>query len=145
MRVLMLLSAATLVGSVSAATAAEPVFAIPNPQRPGAKAQVCNPKVEAVDGCVFHTKLAEVNRALLPVAAGEHWTAKTDEPGVIAIRNADEATTADGAKRQVFEIVPNTPKDADAVVTFERLSAEQDGALKLIERRRVSVMIHPAS
>lgn len=117
--------------------AAAPEYAIPNPQRPGAKAPDCKTLIETTDGCVFHTNKDDVNPAKLPASAGSVWVAHPSEQGIVTIREAAN----DSSGHQVIEIVPTTPKDADITVTLDRLIG-QPGAQKVVERRRVTVMIH---
>lgn len=119
----------------TAGTAA-PAFAIPNPQRPGAKAAYCQSAPETADGCTFHTSKDQVNQAKLPADANSRWVASASEAGVVEIRQA-----ADEGAYQVIEIVPRTASDADIIVTFDKQTGEP-GSLKIVERRRVSVMIH---
>jgi hypothetical protein len=128
-------------GSAPAATAATPEFAIPNPQRPGAKAPACNTLTETFDGCTFHTAKDDVNRAKLPTGEDANWVAHPSEAGIVTIREAAPEAGADGARYQIVEVVPTTPGDADITVTFDKLTGPH-GAQKVVERRRVSVMIH---
>lgn len=123
------------------ASAPEAAFAIPNPQRPGAKAPSCPKLPETADGCTFHTNKDDVNRARLPAAAGDAWVAQTNDADLVEIRAAADETSPDGTRYQVIEIVPTTPSDADIAVTFDKLTGSP-GALKIVERRRVSLMIH---
>lgn len=146
MRLILLAAIAALTGcagqgSAPVATAAMPTFAIPNPQRPGAKAPACDTLVQTLDGCTFHTGKDKVNRAKLPAAEGETWVAHASEPGIVEIRNAAPEAGADGAHLQVIEVIPTNPTDADIAVTFDKLTGEK-GAQKVVERRRVNVMIH---
>ena len=120
---------------------AEAAYAIPNPLRPGAKAAPCAKQGETPDGCTFHTKKDDVNRVRLPGSADATWTARASDGETIGIRKAADDTSADGALYQVFELVPGAAKDADIIVTFDKLTGAP-GALKVVERRRVSVMVH---
>lgn len=120
---------------------ANPAYAIPNPLRPGAKATPCAKQGETPDGCTFHTKKDDVNRVRLPGSPDATWTARASEGEMVAIRKATDDAAADGARYQVFELVPGATKDADIVVTFDKLTGAP-GALKVVERRRVSVMVH---
>ncbi len=134
---------ATLGASGAALAASDSVFAIPNPQRPGAKAADCTTLPETLDGCTFHTAKDDVNHARLPAGEGVNWEVTGSEPGAMDIRRLADETGADGAPVQVFALTPTTPKDADLVVTFDRLQAASDGgAPHLVERRRASVMVH---
>lgn len=121
--------------------ASDIAFAIPNPQRPGAKAPACPKLTETADGCTFHTNKDDVNRARLPAGDGASWIARTADSAVIEIRAAADETSTSGARYQVIELVPTTPGDADIAVTFDKLTGEP-GARKVVERRRVNVMIH---
>lgn len=44
---------------------------------------------------------------------------------------------------KVIKVEPSPAKNADVTVTFDKLTGGA-GALKVIERRRINVMIHPA-
>lgn len=128
-------------GSAPVATAVMPQFAIPNPQRPGAKAPACDTLVQTLDGCTFHTGKDKVNRAKLPAGEDANWVAHASEAGIVTIRDAAPEAGADGERYQIIEVVPTTPADADITVTFDKLTGAH-GEQKVIERRRVSVMIH---
>ena len=146
MRLVLLSAIAALAGCVGQASApaptiAMPEFAIPNPQRPGAKAPDCKTLIQTTDGCVFHTAKDDVNRAKLPASPGATWVAHPSEENVVVIREAANEPSPDGATYQVLEIVPSTSGDADITVTFDKLTGTP-GAQKVVERRRVSVMIH---
>lgn len=146
MRLLILSAFAVLAGCVAEGPApvtqpAMPEFAIPNPQRPGAKATDCKTLIETTDGCVFHTAKDDVNQAKLPANEGEIWIAHPSEAGIVTIRNAAPESAANGARHQIIEVVPSTSGDADITVTFDKLTG-MPGAQKVVERRRVSVMIH---
>lgn len=107
--------------------------------RPGAKAPHCPAQGETPDGCTFHTLKDNANRARLPLAAGASWTARASEPALVTVRPAGEEAGADGARYQLFDIIPTQPEDADITVTFDKLTASP---VKVIERRRVNVMKH---
>lgn len=146
MRLVLLVVVAALAGcagqgSTPAATAAMPEFAIPNPQRPGAKAPDCKTLTQTLDGCTFHTAKDDVNSAKLPAADGETWVAHASEAGIVQIREAAPEVAADGKGLQVINIVPSAPGDHDIAVTFDKLTGKP-GTQKVIERRRVNVMIH---
>ncbi len=119
----------------------EVTFAIPNPVRPGAKAPSCPKTGETLDGCTFHIVNGAVQQARLSAGADWTWTATAADAGTMDIRKADAATGPDGAQYQVFEFVPSTRADIDTTITFDKL-AGSPGALKIVERRRVTVMSH---
>jgi hypothetical protein len=85
-----------------------------------------------------------VNLARLPIEADAVWTAKTTDTEFIDVRKTEDVTTPDGGRRQVFELVPSTSQNADVVVTFDKVAGSV-GDLRIIERRRVNVMIHAAT
>lgn len=126
---------------VTAAVAAEPEFAIRNALRPGAKAPHCPEEGATPDGCIFHTLTNHVNRARLPLSSGTSWAVKSPDAALLTIRQAGEETAADGSRYQVIEIVPHAPEDADITITFDKLTST-DGPLRVIERRRVTMMKH---
>ena len=126
---------APLVINASAAESAE--FAIPNAQRPGASAAACSREDETVDGCTFHVRHDGSVEARLPVTDGERWVATTPDSELLEISSANPAT----AQWHTIELVPRTEVDVDAVVTFDKLTGA-DNAPKVVERRRVNVMVH---
>ncbi|MFC4256459.1 hypothetical protein GRI97_09970 [Altererythrobacter xixiisoli] len=131
-------------GGVQAATAPAldaPAFAIPNPQRPGAKAADCTTLTETEDGCTFHTAKDGVNQVQLPGGEGVEWVVRASDPQLLEIHRLADAAAADGAPQQIFTLVPTTAHDADVVVTFDRLESAA-GVRQLVERRRASVMVH---
>jgi len=71
---------------------------------------------------------------ITPRKAGSIWSA-------VNIAKAADATAPDGTQYQVFEFVPSTREDIDTIITFDKL-AGSPGALKVVERRRVTVMVH---
>src|SRR5262245_14307927 len=147
MRCVLLSLVAVIVGCTAAnpeTISVDAKYAIPNPQRPGAKAPDCRKLIETADGCTFHTRKNEVNLARLPTEADAVWTAKTTDTELIDVRKTEDVTTSDGGRRQVFELVPSTSQNADVVVTFDKV-AGSIGDPRVIERRRVNVMIHAAT
>lgn len=142
MRWIVLLVTAIASGApVHAAPQPAVTYAIPNPQRPGAKAADCNTLPETFDGCTFHTTNDEVNRARLPAGPGELWVARASEPALIVLRPLDDDRSKPAPRKQIIELTPVTRADADISVTFDRI-AGQPGARRLVESRRVNVMIH---
>ena len=143
------LLATTLAASAFAATPTTPAtpkpiaYAIDNPLRPGAKAAPCPAQAQVIDGCTFHSVAGEAYAARLPVEAGETWTAVASDGQSVRLERADPAHAENGTAYQVIRVLPNPAVNADATVTFDRLSG-QPGALKVIERRRITVMIHPS-
>lgn len=123
------------------AAAATPEFAIRNAQRPGAAAAPCPDTGETPDGCTFHARTGVLNRARLPAAPGAVWIASTPDPSLVTIRAAASAADTRETGYQVIDIVPTRPEDADITITFDKLTGP-DGARRLVERRRVSVMKH---
>lgn len=136
-----IMAALLATGTLAAAHAAEPEFAIRNALRPGAKAPHCPAAGDTPDGCTFHTMTDTVNRARLAVTPGTHWTARTPDAALISIRPAADETPAGGSRYQVIDIVPIQPDDADIVVTFDRLT-DGPAPVQVVERRRVNVMKH---
>ncbi|RYG31315.1 MAG: hypothetical protein EON93_13200 [Burkholderiales bacterium] len=145
MRLVILSVVAALAGCAAPAMpvtqTAMPEFAIPNPQRPGAKATDCKTLIETTDGCVFHTAKDDINRAKLSASADATWVAHPSAEGIVTIREVASEPASDGKTYQIVEVVPTTPGDADITVTFDKLTGAA-GAQKVVERRRVSVMIH---
>ncbi|PRA29828.1 hypothetical protein [Pseudomonas poae] len=111
-------------------------YSIPNPLRPGAKAPYCEAQPETADGCTFHSVAGGTYSAHLSTGPGEHWVAIPSDADTVKVQPG----AAEGKGYQVIELKPNPTQNADATVTFDKLS----GDAKLIERRRVTVMIHPA-
>lgn len=136
-----LLSIALLLAGLACAHAATPEFAIRNAQRPGGAAASCPAAGPTPDGCTFHTLAGDVNRVRLPVVPGHVWTVATPDAALVEIRQGVEDSGAAGDRFQVIEIVPTRPEDADIVLTFDRLTVAP-GPIKLVERRRVSMMKH---
>lgn len=134
-----LLALIATTGSVRAADM--PAFAIPNPQRPGARAADCSTLTQTEDGCTFHTAKDGVNRVQLPGGEGAEWIVTVSDPAVLEIRRLVDGTASDGTPQQIFTLVPTTAHDADVVVTFDRLQGAA-GDRQLVERRRASVMVH---
>lgn len=126
---------------LGAAHAAEPAYDIRNALRPGAKAAHCPARGATPDGCIFHTLTGQVNRARLPLAPDASWAVHSPEAALLTIRQAGEETAADGSRYQVIEIVPHAPEDADITITFDKLTSA-GGPLRVIERRRVTMMKH---
>lgn len=118
----------------------EAVFAIENPLRPGARSPHCVTLTETFDGCTFHTHKDDVNRGRLSVGPGETWVATPSDPEQIEIREG-RGTSEEDVNHQIIELIPTQPLDADVTVTFDKLTGEP-GNTKVIERRRVTVMIH---
>ncbi len=134
-------AACTSVGSPQPPASPEVAYAIPNPQRPGAKAPSCPKSGETLDGCTFHVVSMALSQARLSASPDATWTATAADAGKVNIAKAADATTPDGTQYQVFEFVPSTREDIDTIITFDKL-AGSPGALKVVERRRVTVMIH---
>ncbi|QXI30016.1 hypothetical protein [Pseudomonas vanderleydeniana] len=118
-------------------------YAIENPLRPGAKAPYCETQTEAFDGCTFHSVAGDAYRAKLMVKQGETWVASTSDAATIKFQDAAATEVVDGKTYQVIKVEPSPAKNADVTVTFDKLTGGA-GALKVIERRRINVMIHPA-
>ncbi|MFK3775516.1 hypothetical protein [Pseudomonas sp. NPDC089406] len=132
-----------LLATLTASSAfANPEYAIENPLRPGAKAAHCS-STQTVDGCIFHSVAGDTYTARLPFAAGEHWVASSAEAGEVAFEQLPASETEGGQAYQLIKLLPNPAHNADASVTFDKLTGQGD-AQKVIERRRISVMIHPA-
>lgn len=125
---------------VSAAAAESVEFAIPNAQRPGANAPACSRQDETLDGCTFHVRHDGSVEARLPLGGGERWVATTTNADLLEIRTT-AGQNPDATQWQAIELVPTTQADADVVVTFDRLTGAEN-AQKVIERRRVNVMVH---
>lgn len=143
------LTSALILGAVaSTAFAGSPAnpqsitYAIENPLRPGAKAPHCSAQQPVVDGCTFHSVAGDTYDANLQVAPVETWVASTPDTATIAFQAVDGGQPVDGQSRQVIRIVPNPAVNADTTVTFDRITG-QPGAQKVVERRRINVMIHP--
>lgn len=122
---------------------AEGSYAIPNPQRPGAKAPYCESQPETADGCTFHSVAGGTYNARLLTAPGETWVAKTSDGETIRIEPLQQAEVDNGKRYQIIQLAPNPRRNADETVTFDKLTGE-GAASKVIERRRITVMIHPA-
>ena len=114
-------------------------YAIENPLRPGAKAAHCPAQAQVVDGCTFHSVAGDTYSARLAVAPGETWVASTPDSATVELQPQAPA----GQDYQVIRVVPNPAVNADTTVTFDKLTGVP-GAQKVIERRRINVMIHPA-
>ena len=118
------------------ATHQSTTYSIPNPLRPGAKAPYCEAQPETADGCTFHSVAGGTYSAHLSAGPGERWVAIPSDADTVKV----QAPAAQGQGYQVIELKPNPAQNADATVTFDKFS----GDAKLIERRRITVMIHPA-
>ena len=114
-------------------------YAIENPLRPGANADYCPVKTQVIDGCTFHSVAGDIYSAKLEVARGETWVASTPDINTVKL----QPQAPDGQDFQVIRVVPNSAVDADTTVTFDKLTGVP-GSQKVIERRRITVMIHPA-
>lgn len=112
-------------------------YAIANPQRPGAKAPDCTTLAETLDGCTFHNEHGITQQAKLPVAAGETWIATPGDAHELRVR----VLPRDAVGMQIIEFTPQVHGNADATLTFDRIH-DAAGTRTLVERRRVSVMIH---
>lgn len=111
-------------------------YSIPNPLRPGAKAPYCEAQPETADGCTFHSVAGGTYNAHLSAGPGETWVAMPSDANTVKVQAGAEQNPG----YQVIELTPNPTQNADATVTFDKFS----GDAKLIERRRITVMIHPA-
>jgi len=112
-------------------------YGIANPHRPGAKAPDCTTLEETLDGCTFHNEHGATQQAKLPVTAGDSWIATPGDPGELRLGSV----STESAQVQVISFTPQVHGDADATLTFDRVR-EVDGTRTVVERRRVSVMIH---
>lgn len=128
-------------GSSQSPASPEAAFAIPNPERPGAKAPSCPGSGETQDGCTFHVVNGAASRARLSAGPDATWIATAADATKIEFRNAADETAPGGARYQVFEFVPTTRQDVDTTITFDKLTGSP-GAQKVVERRRVTVMSH---
>lgn len=117
-------------------------YAIDNPLRPGAKAPYCESQTETVDGCTFHSVAGAVYKAHLSAGKGETWSASTSDAVTIRLHDDEPVDAVDGKPYQVIRVEPNPSKDADTTVTFDRL-IHQGGESRVVERRRINVMVHP--
>lgn len=124
-------------------TVTETDYAIANPQRPGAKAPYCEAQKETVDGCTFHSVAGGTYSARLLTAPGETWVARASDGQIIHIQPLQEAEVEKGQRYQIIQLAPKPLRNADETVTFDKLTGEGD-ASKVVERRRITVMIHPA-
>jgi len=118
-------------------------YAIENPLRPGAKAPHCPDPQPVIDGCTFHSVAGDAYDAHLPLEPREHWVASTPDPDLIKFQSTTDLPADDVKQVQVIRVEPDSAQDADTTVTFDRISG-QPGAQKVLERRRINVMIHPA-
>lgn len=118
-------------------------YAIENPLRPGAKAPHCTTQQETFDGCTFHSVAGDTYSARLRVNQGETWVASTSDAATIQFQNPSQTEVVDGKTYQVINVIPSPAKNADVTVTFDKLTGDS-GAVKVIEPRRINVMIHPA-
>lgn len=114
-------------------------YAIPNPLRPGAKAPYCEAQAETADGCTFHSVAGAPYTARLTAGPGETWVATASDTTLVAV----EPSAPGGQPFQQLKLVPNPADNADATVTFDKLSGDP-GTMKVVERRRINVMIHPS-
>ncbi len=140
MRFASVFAAAALAASPLASALQAPegaTYAIANPQRPGAKAPDCTTLAETLDGCTFHNEHGVTQQATLPVAAGETWIATPGDAHELRVRSLP----VDGAGMQIIQFTPQVHGNADATLTFDRIH-DAAGTRTLVERRRVSVMIH---
>ncbi|MDI9776719.1 hypothetical protein QM325_02975 [Pseudomonas putida] len=117
-------------------------YAIENPLRPGAKAPHCPAQQPVTDGCTFHSVAGDTYDAHLQVEPGERWVASTPDAAVIAFQSIANTQQETGKFNQIIRITPNDSVDADTTVTFDRLVG-QPPSLRVVERRRINVMIHP--
>ena len=122
--------------------ALEGSYAISNPQRPGAKAPYCEAQPETADGCTFHSVAGGTYNARLLTAPGETWVARTSDGETIKIEPLQQAEMDNGKRYQIIQLAPNPRRNADETVTFDKLTGE-GASSKVIERRRITVMIHP--
>lgn len=129
----------TLLSSLAFADTQAITYAIDNPLRPGAKAAHCPAQAQVIDGCTFHSVAGDTYAARLATAPGETWVASTPDTGTVEL----QPQAQEGQAYQVIRVVPNPAVNADTTVTFDKLTGES-GARKVIERRRINVMIHPA-
>ncbi|MFJ4066225.1 hypothetical protein ACIPW4_13105 [Pseudomonas sp. NPDC089996] len=126
-------------GSLAFADTQNITYAIDNPLRPGAKAAHCPELAQVIDGCTFHSVAGDAYSARLEVAPGETWVASTPDDSTVEL----EPQARENQAYQVIRVVPNPAVNADTTVTFDKLTGAP-GNQKVIERRRISVMIHPA-
>lgn len=133
---------AALAGSAPAAALQAPdgvAYAIANPQRPGAKAPDCTTLDETRDGCTFNEH-GVTQHALLPLVDGEHWTAHAGDADEVRVQ-VMPPVHQDDRRLQRIAFTPQVHRDADTTLTFDRIRGSGSSA-QLVERRRVSVMIH---
>ncbi|MFJ4346502.1 hypothetical protein [Pseudomonas sp. NPDC089401] len=130
---------ASTLGTPAFADTSGITYAIENPLRPGAKAAHCPAEAQVIDGCTFHSVAGDTYSARLEVSPGETWVASTPDTATVEL----QPQAQEGQGYQVIRVIPNPATNADTTVTFDKL-AGAPGARKLIERRRISVMIHPA-
>lgn len=112
-------------------------YGIANPQRPGAKAPDCTTLAETLDGCTFHNEHGATQQARLPVSAGDSWVATAGDAGELRVR----VLPAEGESLQIIQFTPQVHANADATLAFDRIR-DVRGVRTVVERRRVSVMIH---
>lgn len=134
---------AALACAPALANAEAVTYAIDNPLRPGAKAAHCTAQPETADGCTFHSVGGDSYSARLPVSEGQHWVARTADNTEVRFEAVAGTLQADGQSYQQIKLLPDPARNADASVTFDKLTGKP-GALKVIERRRINVMIHPS-
>ncbi|MGJ7547929.1 hypothetical protein [Pseudomonas alloputida] len=140
MRVTLLIGLlASPLGSLALADTAGITYAIENPLRPGAKAVHCPAHAQVVDGCTFHSVAGGTYSARLAVSPGDTWVASTPDTSTVEL----QPQVRDSQDYQVIRVIPNPASNADTTVTFDKLIGAP-GSRKVIERRRISVMIHPA-
>ncbi|WEK29170.1 MAG: hypothetical protein P0Y58_19965 [Candidatus Pseudomonas phytovorans] len=130
---------ASTLGSLAFADAPGITYAIDNPLRPGAKAAHCPAQAQVIDGCTFHSVAGDTYSARLALSPGETWVASTPDTGTVKL----QPQAQEGQDYQVIRVIPNPATNADTTVTFDRLIGAP-GSQKVVERRRISVMIHPA-
>ncbi|MFF7063589.1 hypothetical protein [Pseudomonas sp. NPDC008258] len=130
---------ASTLGSQAFADTQAITYAIENPLRPGAKAAHCPSQDQVIDGCTFHSVAGDTYAAKLAVAPGETWVASTPDTGTVEL----QPQAQNDQPYQVIRVVPNPAVNADTTVTFDKLTGAP-GTQKVIERRRINVMIHPA-
>ena len=118
-------------------------YAIENPLRPGAKAPYCEAQVETADGCTFHSVAGATYDAHLTVGTGETWVATPSDANTIKLETNQPADAHKGQGYQVIKVVPSPAKNADLTVLFDRIAAKA-GVRQVVERRRITVMIHPS-
>ena len=94
---------------------------------------------ETPDGYTFHTYPAKVESVHLPTAAGNVWTATTNDAALVEVGETKDEAMPDGATHHVVKVTPKASGNAE--VKFER-RATANAADPVLETRTIKFMVH---